>query len=89
MNTFVFDKAAYKSDTLSYWEEISYFLQVLTKNGYHCSLHGEDGDEVVVVEYDYAAEEIADKYLYWLDLEEATYIDDKRHMERETDNGSF
>lgn len=90
MNKFEFNKEDYQNDIISYWDDISYFLQMLVKNGYHCSLRGYgDGDEAVVISYDYTEDELADEYLYWLNCEEATYIDEGRQIEKETENESF
>ena len=52
----------------------------LIDNGYTLNMFYDDkGVGVVCIDFDYKDEELADKYLYWLNLDEATLIDDMRN----------
>ena len=52
----------------------------LINNGYTLNMFYDDkGVGVVCIDFDYKNEELAGKYLYWLNLDEASLIDDMRN----------
>ena len=57
--------------------DVMNIIEVLTKSGYHCKISRSDFGYVIT--YDWEDEELASNYLYWLNYEEATMIDDSRN----------
>jgi hypothetical protein len=58
------------------WNEVSKLISILTKTGYGCYVW--DDDFAVIISFDFRDEEIASHYHYWLNGDEANYIDNLR-----------
>ena len=63
------------------WNEVSKILSTLTRAGYGCYVW--DDDCAVVISFDFRDEEIAYHYHYWLNGDEASFIDDLRNKSKE------
>ena len=57
--------------------DVMNIIEVLTKSGYHSKISRDEFGYVIT--YDWEDEELASNYLYWLNYEEATMIDDNRN----------
>lgn len=72
-------------DEAAFRKAIGDAVNVLLENNYNVNIYYDDmGVGVVCIGFDYKEEILAEKYLCWLDLEEAELID----TERRTDNGT-
>lgn len=64
-------------------QSVSDAVNVLLENNYNINIKYDDiGIGIVVIYFDYADEMLAERYLYWLDMEEADTIDDMRQEQR-------
>lgn len=71
-------------DTIeSFKKSIGDAVNILLENNYTMNIFYDDkGLGIVCIDFDHKDEQIASVYPYWLDLEEADYIDTTRHEKR-------
>lgn len=58
------------------WNQVTKIISILTKAGYGCYIW--EDDCAVVISFDFRDEEMACYYHYWLNGDEADFIDDLR-----------